>query len=116
MKKLIALAAGSLLLTAALIAAPAVARPPPAGVWIVLHFTGAHGRTKTVTQQLQIVRADYAPQACGPDLQKGAAFMARIAEQKHPELASLTFTGASCATDRSGKIRVAVGAWPTGGK
>jgi hypothetical protein len=96
--------------------APAVAKPPPAGVWEQLHFKLPNGKTKTVTQQLQIVRADYAATACGVDLQKNGAGMAAYVQKSHPELSNATFVGADCATDKSGQIKIAVGAWPAGGK
>ena len=106
---------GGLLMAAAL-AVPAVAKPPPAGVWEQFHFKDAKGRVHTVTEPVQIVRADYADKACGEDLKRGGAAMARFEVSKHPELAAMSFVGADCATDRTGKIKIAVGAWPAGGK
>ena len=116
MMKRAGLLIGGLFLAAAFAAAPAYAKPPPAGIWVQYHFKDAKGRSHVATEQVQIVRADYAGTACGAELQKDAASEARFEVTKHPELANMTFVSADCATDKSGKIKIAVGAWPMGGK
>ena len=104
------------LLLAALAVAPAVAKPPPAGIWEQYHFKDAKGRMHVLSQPVQIVRADYADTACNVDLQKHGAAEAAFEAKRHPEFANMTFVSADCATDKSGKIKIAVGAWPAGGK
>jgi hypothetical protein len=106
---------GGLLLALAL-AAPAVAKSPPAGIWEQFHFKDAKGHLHMVTEQVQIVRAISAETESGPLLQQHAASTAQFEVRRHPELAGMTFVGVNCATDKSGKIKVAVGAWPAGGK
>jgi len=109
-----ALTVVALLLAAAFAAAPAVAKPPPAGIWEQFQFKDAGGRTHTITQQVQIVRADYADTACNVDLQKHGAVEAAFMAKSHPEVANMSFVNADCVTDKSGQIKVAVGAWPGG--
>ncbi len=107
---------GGLLLAIAFATPPLSAKPPQAGIWVQYHFKDAKGRPHTVTQQVQIVRADYAETACGADLQKGSASEARFEVNQHPELADMTFVSANCVLDKAGNIKIAVGAWPAEGK
>ena len=106
----------TLILFSGVAIAPAVAKPPPAGVWEQFHFRDAKGHMHTVTDQVQIPRAAYADQACNADLQKHAADEVSFEQVRHPEIAGMTFASANCEMDKSGKIRIAVGAWPAGGK
>jgi|GEM_PF-5712404 len=90
-------------------ATPGLAKPPPAAVWEQFHFKDAKGHLHTITQQVQIVRADYAETACGADLSRGGAAEARSLVATHPEIAGMTFVSADCAKDKAGNIKVAVG-------
>ena len=115
MMKLSTKLAGGILL-AALAVAPAVAKPPPAGIWEQYHFRDAKGRIHTVVEPVQIVRADAAAAECAAIASKVSDGFIKFEISRHPELASMTFVSADCATDKSGKIKIAVGAWPAGGK
>jgi len=97
-----------------LLAAPAVAKPPPALIWVDYHFTDSKGRDHVATERVQIVRADYAAKACGEDLHKHGAAEASYELTKHPQFAGMTFAGANCEMDKAGQIKVVV-ATPTGG-
>jgi hypothetical protein len=98
----------------AFITAPAAAKPPPAGIWEQFHFKDAKGHIHTVTEQTQIVRANYAQTECDDLSKKVSDGLIHFEVTKHPELANMTFVNADCATDKSGKIKIAVGAWPAG--
>jgi len=102
-----------LLLAAALVAAPAVAKPPPAGVWIDMHFSG-NGKTKTLVEQLQIARAELAASACADT--RGIAASAAYYLKNDPAIAGMTFVGGNCEMGKDGQPKLAVGSWPGGFK
>jgi hypothetical protein len=103
---------GSMLLAAACSIMPVHAKPPQAGIWVDLHFAGANGRTRTVVEPLQIVRADAAQAECSN--QPGLDVLAKVAIEDEPALANMTLASASCETDKSGAIKIAIGGWPAG--
>lgn len=99
-------------LVATALAASAVAKPPPAGIWVDLHFAGANGKTRTVVEPLQIVRADAAQAECGNP--RDLAVLAKVAIEDEPAVADMALAGANCETDKSGAIKIVTGAWPAG--
>jgi hypothetical protein len=91
---------------------PAVAKPPPAVVWEQFHFKDAKGQMHTVTDQVQIPRADYAERECGSIATRVGVGLLHLETSKHPEVANMTFVSADCATDKSGNLKIAVAGSP----
>jgi hypothetical protein len=94
---------------------PTLAASTPAGVWIELHFAHADGQTKTITEAVPLRRAGMVKGYCNTELPSERDF-AHGAFLSHPELAHMTFTGANCVTDKSGKFKMVGAAWPAGGR